>query len=131
MATKLLVVLALLELEYQNLFATELLYNGSNNLGGSSLSGIGLDLLAIDDADGGQLNLGANLSIKFLDVELVTCGNLVLLAACFDDSVHSFSLLNKRKAISYLRDRSTSVSLFAPPPRMHRAYSFHTLLGAT
>ena len=106
MATKLLVVLALLELEDENLLATELLNNGSNNLGLSCLSGISLNLVAIDDADSGQFDLGANLSIELLDVQLVTCGNAILLAASFDDSVHSFSL-NKRKAITCKRDRST------------------------
>ena len=59
MAAQLLVVLALLELEDEDLVALELINDGSNNLGLASLSRIGNDLGAVDNSDSLQLNLVA------------------------------------------------------------------------
>ena len=52
-----------------------------------------LDGLAVDDADDRKLDLSAHLGIELLDVDAVSRGNLVLLAARFHDCVHSLLLM--------------------------------------
>ena len=103
MTAQLLVVLALLELEDQRLVALELLEHSGHDLGLGGLLGVGLHLVAVYHADGLKFHLVARLDVELLDVDLVSGGDFVLLAARFHDCVHvSFSLnVTKRKAISY------------------------------
>ena len=94
MTAQLLVVLALLELEDEDLVALELINDGSNNLGLASLSRISNNLGAVDNSDSLQLNLVANFALKLLGDEDVASSNLVLLATSLNDSVQvCFSLV--------------------------------------
>ena len=89
MAAQLLVVLALLELEDELLLALELLNDGSLNLGLGSLCRIGNNLGAVNHCDSGEFNLGASFTFELFDVQAVAGGNLVLLAASLNNSVHN------------------------------------------
>ena len=91
MTTGALVILALLELEDDLLFALELLDDLSLYLGLRSFSGIGNNFVAIDNSDSRKGNLRAHFSIELFDIEIVSSGNLVLLTTGLYDCVHAYS----------------------------------------
>ena len=89
MTAQLLVVLALLELEDELLVALKLLNDGSLNLGLGSLCRISDNLSAVNNRDSGKSNLVACFTFELFDVQAVTGGYLVLLAASLNNSVNN------------------------------------------
>src|SRR5919112_806744 len=60
--------------------------SGDRGLG--QLVGVMRDVLAVDEQDRGQRDLGARLGIELLDLDDIALSDLVLLAAGLDDGVH-------------------------------------------